>query len=108
MSTVPVLLPNTAGVDAPAVLMGYQKTWVADDSPLKVQEKSRRTGLTWAESSDDVLSAAGAGSAGGQKVYYMGYNQDMTIEYIEGCAMGARVFNYAGGEIGAGRCEGEQ
>lgn len=29
------------------VLLPYQKRWVADDSKLKIAEKSRRTGLTW-------------------------------------------------------------
>lgn len=32
-------------------------------------------------------------------VYYLGYNQDMTVEYIQACAMWARAFNYAAGEI---------
>jgi phage FluMu gp28-like protein len=48
MTTIPARLPNTATAEAPAVLMGYQQRWVADKSPLKVIEKSRRTGLTWA------------------------------------------------------------
>jgi phage FluMu gp28-like protein len=107
MIKVPARLPDTANVDAPAVLMGYQQRWVADPSPLKVQEKSRRTGLTWAEASDDVLSAAAARSAGGQNVYYIAYNQDMTIEYIQACAMWARVFNYAAGEVEEGFWESE-
>ncbi|MEG0447415.1 MAG: hypothetical protein RR687_11665 [Comamonas sp.] len=87
--------------------MGYQQRWVADPSPLKVIEKSRRTGLTWGEASDNVLSAASARSAGGQNVYYIAYNQDMTIEYIQACAMWARVFNYAAGEIEEGMWDGE-
>ncbi|WP_237172077.1 hypothetical protein [Pandoraea norimbergensis] len=49
MSPIPARLPNTATVDAPPVLMAYQQSWVADKSPLKVIEKSRRTGLTWGE-----------------------------------------------------------
>jgi len=101
--TVPVSIPDTATLNAvPAVLMGYQQRWIADDSPLKVIEKSRRTGLTWAEASDNVLTAASAGSAGGQNVYYIAYNQDMTIEYIQACAMWARVFNHAASEIEEG------
>ena len=106
--TLPVHLPSTAQLEtAPAVLMGYQQRWIADDSPLKVIEKSRRTGLTWAEASDNVLTAASARSAGGQNVYYIAYNQDMTVEYIQACAMWARVFNYAAGEIEEGFWEGE-
>ena len=30
-----------------SVLLPYQKRWVADESPLKIAEKSRRTGLTY-------------------------------------------------------------
>ena len=105
---VPVELPNTALLPIPsAVLMGYQQRWVADKSPLKVQEKSRRTGLTWAEAADNVLTAASDRTAGGQNVYYIAYNQDMTIEYIQACAMWARAFNYAAGEIEDGFWDGE-
>lgn len=107
MSAVPFVTPNTASSATPAVLMGYQQRWVADPSPLKVIEKSRRTGLTWGEASDNVLSAASARSAGGQNVYYIAYNQDMTIEYIQACAMWARVFNYAASEIEEGMWDGE-
>lgn len=35
-------------------------------------------------------------------VYYIGYNMDMAIEYIEACAMWARVFNQAAGEVEEG------
>lgn len=99
---IPTRIPNTANVSAPAVLMAYQQRWVADPSPLKVIEKSRRTGLTWAEASDDVITAASSAQADGQNVYYIAYNQDMTIEYIQACAMWARVFNHAASEIEEG------
>lgn len=108
MSTIPVEIPNTAAVETPAALMGYQQRWVADKSPLKVIEKSRRTGLTWGEAADDVLTAASNRSAGGQNVYYIAYNQDMTIEYIQACAMWARVFNYAATEIEEGLWDDEE
>lgn len=35
-------------------------------------------------------------------VYYIAYNQDMTVEYIQACAMWARAFNYAASEIEEG------
>lgn len=108
-AAVPFDLPNTALLSVPgAVLMGYQQRWAADRSPLKVMEKSRRTGITWAEASDNVLTAASERTAGGQNVYYIAYNQDMTIEYIQACAMWARVFNYAAGEIEEGIWESEE
>ncbi len=84
------------------VLLPYQQRWIADKSPLKVSEKSRRTGLTWAEAADDVLIAASARSAGGMNVYYIGYNQDMAIEYIDACAGWAKAFNYAAGQVEEG------
>lgn len=95
-------LPSTAGVDAPAVLLPYQQRWIADQSPFKVAKKSRRTGLTWAEAADNVLTASSARDAGGQNCYYIAYNQDMTIEYIQACAMWAKAFNRAAGEIEEG------
>ena len=100
--SVPLVLDSTATVDAPAVLLDYQKEWIGIRAPLKVGEKSRRIGLTWAEAADNVLVAAAEKKAGGQTVYYLGYNQDMTVEYIQACAMWARAFNYAAGEIEEG------
>ena len=102
MKKVPAKVPNTAGVETPAVLMPYQQKWIAETSPFKVIEKSRRTGLTWAEAADNVLTAAASKAAGGQNVYYIAYNQDMTVEYIQACAMWARAFNHAAGEIEEG------
>jgi len=103
--TVSPVLPDTAKADAPPVLLPYQQEWIRNQSPLKVGEKSRRIGLTWAEAADDVLIAA---EAGGQNVYYIGYNQDMAIEYIEACAMWARAFNHAAGEVEEGLWEEDQ
>lgn len=100
-------IPNTAAADPPPVLLPYQQDWVADKRPLKIAEKSRRTGLTWAEAADDVIAAASASDAGGQNVYYIAYNQDMTIEYVQACAMWARAFDYAASEIEEGIWEDE-
>lgn len=107
MSRAPARTPNTAGADAPAVLLPYQQCWIADESPFKVCEKSRRTGLTWAEAADNVLTGASARSAGGQNVYYIAYNQDMTIEYVQAAAMWAKEFNYAASEIEEGFWDGD-
>jgi len=95
-------LPSTTGSDVPAAFLPYQARWVADQSDLKVAEKSRRTGLTWAEAGDDVLIAGRARDAGGMNVYYIGYNMDMAIEYIEACAMWARIFGQAAEAIEEG------
>jgi phage FluMu gp28-like protein len=99
---LPAAIAREIHTDTGAVLLPYQRAWIADDSDLKVAEKSRRIGLTWAEASDDVLIAARSRQAGGMNVYYIGYNMDMAIEYVEACAMWARVFNEAAGEIEEG------
>jgi len=91
----------------PFVLLPYQQRWIADPSPFKVCEKGRRTGMTWAEAADDVLIAAADKSAGGQNVYYIGQDKDMTEEYIEACAMWAGAFNQAAEQEGEGLWEDE-
>lgn len=69
--------------EVPVVLLPYQQKWIGIRAPLKIGEKSRRIGLTWAEAADNVLVAAASKNAKGQTVYYLGYNQDMTVEYIQ-------------------------
>ena len=101
--TDPREILNSAGYeDVPAVLLPYQQEWIADKSPLKVAEKSRRIGLTWAEAADAVLDAA---SDGGQNCYYLGYNKDMTVEFIQACAMWAKAFDAACSEVEEGLWE---
>lgn len=95
-------LSTPSAAETPAALLPYQQRWVSDQSPFKLFEKSRRTGITWAEASDDVLIAAAEKSAGGQNVYYIGTDQEMTEEYIQACSMWAKAFNRAAGEIEAG------
>jgi len=90
---LPAAISAVLHTSTDAVLLGYQQRWVADTAQLKVAEKSRRIGLTWAEASDNVLIASKSRQAGGMNVYYIGYNMDMAIEYIEACAMWARIFN---------------
>lgn len=79
-----------------AVLLPYQQRWVADPAPVKIIEKSRRVGLTWAEAADDALAAA---EAKGEDTWYIGYNQEMAREFIETVAMWAKAFSLAAGEI---------
>lgn len=93
------LTPEAASNAPPPVLLGYQQRWVADDSPLKIAEKSRRIGLTWGEAADDVLIASGDD---GSNVFYISATQDMALEYIEACAMWARAFDLAAGQIEEG------
>lgn len=92
-------LAEAGKFNSPAALLIYQQEWIADDSPLKIAEKSRRIGLTWAEAADNVLIAS---AEDGSNVFYISATQDMAIEYIEACAMWARHFDMAAGEIEEG------
>lgn len=107
MRADPTLFVKTTATVAdmpPTVLLAYQQAWVADEAQLKIAEKGRRVGLTWAEAADDVLIAA---AEGGSNVFYISATQDMAREYIEACAMWARHFDRAASEIAEGIFEDE-
>jgi phage FluMu gp28-like protein len=90
------------GKSRQAVLLGYQASTVADllaGTAVVVVEKSRRIGLTWAIAAFAVMRAAAAPSAGGDHVFYMGYEKDMAIEFIEACAMWARAFKIVADDV---------
>lgn len=84
---------------APAVLLPYQQAWVADQSPVKVGEKSRRVGFSWAEASDCALIAGSMPGAGGMDCWYVGYNQDMAKEFIRDVADWARQYQLVATEV---------
>ncbi len=77
----------------PDIFLPYQDRWAADKSPVKLAEKSRRIGITWGQAADDVMTAAADNNP--MDVLYIGYNADMTREYIETCAWWAKMFNEA-------------
>ena len=95
-------------VAAPFVLLLYQQRWIGDRAPVKLAEKSRRIGLTWAEAADDVLIAGTAKGEGGDDVWYIGYNQDMAREFVETCAEWSGHFQQAGAAIAAMEGEHEE
>jgi len=77
-------------------LLSYQTRWVDDDAPLKVCEKGRRIGLSWAEAADAVLHAG----EGGGDVYYQSYAHDMTRGFIDDCATWAADLQVAADVVG--------
>src|SRR6266852_7496900 len=81
-----------------SILLPYQRRWIADQSQVKVSEKSRRIGITWTEAADRALGAATTGRAGIDG-WYIGYNKDMALEFIEAAAQWARRFNRAAAAI---------
>jgi phage FluMu gp28-like protein len=85
--------------DPNEVLLGYQKRWIADESPLKIAEKSRRTGITWAEAADAALTSGTSKEAGGSHHFYVGSTKEMAREFIDAVAMWAKSFDKACSEI---------
>jgi phage FluMu gp28-like protein len=88
--------PNHEAIDRADVLLPYQIRWLADEAPVKVAEKSRRIGLTWTEAAASALAAS---ASKGLDTWYLGYNHDMALEFIETAAAWARQFNKAAREI---------
>lgn len=78
------------------VLLPYQQKWIADSSPIKIWEKSRRIGASYCEALNSVLQAA---PLAGRNTIYLSYNRDMTRGFINDCAFWARSLNIASGHV---------
>ena len=85
---LPDALPQGAAIPpdldpfADGILMKHQADWLADDSDLKLGEKGRRTGVTFAEALGDTLIAAASREAGGDNVFYIGDTKEKGREFI--------------------------
>jgi phage FluMu gp28-like protein len=86
--------------DPDEVLLPYQKRWIADPAQIKIAEKSRRTGLTWAEAADASLNGSMSRTAGGCDTFYVGTTKDMAREFIDAAAMWAKAYDLAASEVG--------
>jgi phage FluMu gp28-like protein len=85
----------------PDVFLPYQQRLmesVATHS-VTVVEKSRRTGYSWAAGAIAALTAAAARGEGGMDVLYMGYEKEMTREFIGYVADWARQFDLAARDV---------
>lgn len=88
------------GIDlSKGVLLVYQKKWVADESQLMIGEKSRRTGLTWADAAKAALTTSKSKTALGCDHFYLGADKDMAKEYIDAVAMWSKAFSKACDDI---------
>lgn len=76
---------NSQRGDLPAALLPYQQRWLADTSEVKICEKSRRIGITWATAVECVLEAAQEGDDG-QDCWYIGYSEDAALEFVRDVA----------------------
>ena len=85
----------------PDVFLPYQQRLMAaiDAHPVVVVEKSRRTGYSWAMGAVAMLTASAQRAAGGMDVLYMGYEKEMTREFIGYVADWAKSLDRAAGDV---------
>ncbi len=91
----------SSAADHPDVFLPYQQTlWqTIEGNQLTVVEKSRRTGFSWALGAIAASVAGASRAAGGQDVLYMGYEKDMTREFIDYVAEAAKSFQIAASAV---------
>jgi phage FluMu gp28-like protein len=78
------------------VLLPYQQRWLQDRARVKVCEKSRRIGATWATAAHAVLEA----SNGKQDVWYVSYSEESGKEFVLDCQKWAKRLNLAAQAMG--------
>lgn len=61
------------------LLLPYQQRWIADRSPVKVCEKGRQIGITWATAVDAIVDAA---SRNGSDWWYTAQNDKQAQEFM--------------------------
>lgn len=96
MELAGVVVPQDVADAIPAeqpVFLPYQQRWFEDESQIMIAEKSRRTGLTWAEAGRNVVKAARPRRRQGCNTFYVGSKKEMALEYIAACALFAKAFN---------------
>jgi phage FluMu gp28-like protein len=79
----------------------YQRRWLADDSPLKIIEKSRQIGMTFIDAYDSVKKVIRRGSC--LDVWVSSRDEEQAKLYLEDCARWADIMQedaHSAGEIG--------
>lgn len=75
----------------------YQQEWLNNQARVKIWEKSRRIGATWAQSYEDVVDVA-TGKV--PKVYFSSADEEAGKEYIEYCEHWATALDCAAEAVG--------
>lgn len=111
IETIDKFIPRHKGDELPSavaalppgdLLLPYQQHAVdlCSKNRMVVIEKSRRVGLTWALAAHAVLKAGASRGARGSDVLYISYKHEIAREFIDACAMWAKAFAVASGEVG--------
>lgn len=84
--------------DPDAIFLPFQSRWIKDDSRLKLMEKGRQIGLSWATAyaGDERTAAAGA-----RHDQWVSSRDDLQARlFIEDCKMWAGIMNMAAKDLG--------
>ncbi|MCY1391434.1 hypothetical protein D9M71_62770 [compost metagenome] len=84
-------IPSDYNPVALGLLMEHQTDWLAIQAQIKLCEKGRRTGITFAEALDSVITSASRRSAGGMDCFYIGDTKEKGLEFIGYCAKFSRT-----------------
>jgi phage FluMu gp28-like protein len=78
-----------------AILLPFAQRFFAVTNRVKVWEKSRRIGASWSAASIAAVRAAAQKTSKirGMNVFYIGYNKDMALEFIQDCGFWAKEYN---------------
>jgi len=80
-------------VDLSQYFMFYQVQYLMDKSRFKMWEKTRRGGMTYVQSFEDVEDASLTKKEGGMDVFFSSADLSAAKEYIEYCAYWATLMN---------------
>lgn len=75
----------------------YQVKWINDPARFKIVEKSRRVGMTYAQSYEDVRDAA---KQDGMDVWFSSADESAAAEYILYCQQWVKLFDAAAEYLG--------
>lgn len=75
----------------------YQAAWIKDPAALRICEKGRQIGLSYADSYDSVVKAA---MKKAKDVWVMSRDEIQAKEYVRYCKRWANVLKYAAGDMG--------
>ena len=76
----------------------YQRRWIEDSSPLRICEKSRQIGMTYADAYDSVLKAADI--IDGKDVWVSSRDEDTARLYLQHCKRWAKAINHVAEDLG--------
>ena len=103
--TLPASVPSDAESQSSVLksaagkyFLPYQIAWINDTSPLKICEKGRQIGLSYADSYDSVRKVASLGAK--LPVWVISRDEMQASQYLLCCKTWARVMNHAAQDMG--------